>query len=92
MSLFQPESLGLADLPHALALLPPSDCGIEAAAALKLWQHWHNAGALYAGWVRALDSEPKQAIKAMVVTLWITDHAVACIKHGGVGSATQQLY
>lgn len=92
MSLFKPESLGPDDLPHALALLSPGDCGIDAASALKLWKKWHAMDALSIGWVRAMGEPTTHAVKTLGVTLWITNHAAASIRHGGVGSAAQQLY
>ena len=92
MSLFKGHQVRYADLPRALACLPPSEFGATENATLDIWRKWYAQGALQLAWVESLDPGRDGELQCLGVTLWITDHAVAALVRPGNLPAARRVY
>ena len=91
MSHYEGHQVRYADLPRALACLPPQQIGAGFDETLALWQQWYGQGALQAGWVESAGSAVNSDLHCLGVSLWITDEAVRALQATGEGTAAQRI-
>ncbi len=91
-SLYKGNQVRFADLPRALACLPPSDLGATKNVTLEIWRKWYAQGALQLAWVESLDPDRNGEIQCLGVTLCITDHALAALVQPGSSPAASRVY